>query len=140
LHSADAVQGFHRNAAATQRELGDHWHLAIALDGLAIALHQAGEADEARQHWDGGATPPCPLWRCPGRRASRSYQWVLWRGLNCFGLPDPDAEILQHAKLIVTAPGISAQEFRFPAARLAEALYDACACRTAVSSPPWLTN
>jgi tetratricopeptide (TPR) repeat protein len=51
LGRAEESAAFHRTAAATQRELGDHWHLAIALDGLAIALHQAGEADEARQHW-----------------------------------------------------------------------------------------
>jgi hypothetical protein len=58
---------------------GDHWHLAIALDGLAIALHQAGEADEARQHWaealrllapyEDAGPPPCALVSpCPWAR------------------------------------------------------------------------
>ncbi|WP_206269454.1 ATP-binding protein [Streptomyces antioxidans] len=48
---------FHRRAAAAHRELDDLWHTALSLDGLAGALREADEADEAgraeeaRRHW-----------------------------------------------------------------------------------------
>lgn len=43
---------FHRRAAAAHRELDDLWHTALALDGLAAALREAGESEEeARRHW-----------------------------------------------------------------------------------------
>ncbi|EFL25544.1 hypothetical protein SSOG_05258 [Streptomyces himastatinicus ATCC 53653] len=42
---------FHRRAAATHRELDDLWHTALALDGLAGALYDADETEEARRHW-----------------------------------------------------------------------------------------
>lgn len=41
---------FHRQAAVAHRALGDGWHEAIALDGLATAV--LGDAPEAaRRHW-----------------------------------------------------------------------------------------
>ena len=42
---------FHQMAAAAHRELDDSWHLAVALDGLADALHHAGEEEAAQRHW-----------------------------------------------------------------------------------------
>jgi tetratricopeptide (TPR) repeat protein len=45
---------FHRMAARVQRELGDGWQLALALDGLArarLALEEDGEHEVAREHW-----------------------------------------------------------------------------------------
>ncbi|GII90734.1 ATP-binding protein [Sinosporangium siamense] len=41
---------FHRRAAATQHELGFHWHEAMALDGLAIALTGV-DAAQSRRRW-----------------------------------------------------------------------------------------
>ncbi|MFE0375192.1 hypothetical protein ACFW1M_06310 [Streptomyces inhibens] len=51
LRRFDDAAAFHRRAAATQRELNDPWQLAMALDGLATALHEAGADESARQHW-----------------------------------------------------------------------------------------
>ncbi|MFI0821552.1 hypothetical protein ACH4TX_39180 [Streptomyces sp. NPDC021098] len=41
---------FHRQAAAAHRTLGDAWHEAIALDGLADAL-LGDDPEAARRHW-----------------------------------------------------------------------------------------
>ncbi|REK90105.1 hypothetical protein DY245_12065 [Streptomyces inhibens] len=51
LRRFDDAAAFHRRAAATQRELNDPWQLAMALDGLATALHEAGADESARLHW-----------------------------------------------------------------------------------------
>ncbi len=42
---------FHRMAVRVQRELGDGWQLALALDGLARARADLGELEAARAHW-----------------------------------------------------------------------------------------
>jgi tetratricopeptide (TPR) repeat protein len=47
LGQPDEAIGFHLQAAAVHRRLGDAWQLAIALGNLAAALVDAGRADEA---------------------------------------------------------------------------------------------
>jgi hypothetical protein len=46
----DALE-FHSTAAAIQRELGDQWLLAIALNNMGVALLGMGERSRAAQHW-----------------------------------------------------------------------------------------
>ncbi|WP_413116027.1 hypothetical protein ACK1X7_32585 [Streptomyces sp. CY1] len=45
----DEAADFHRRAAAAHHALGDHWHEALALDGLALALAEDDGA-QSRQH------------------------------------------------------------------------------------------
>jgi len=51
LERTDEAADFYRRAAAAHQELGDFWHRALALDGLATSLCDADVA-EARRHWD----------------------------------------------------------------------------------------
>ncbi|WP_155357385.1 hypothetical protein [Acrocarpospora macrocephala] len=42
----------HRTAEAVDRDLGDCWHQALSLDGIAKALHAMQRFPEARTQWE----------------------------------------------------------------------------------------
>ncbi|WP_425426022.1 ATP-binding protein [Amycolatopsis xylanica] len=52
LDRAEEASAFHRRAAATHRELGDDWLLAVSLHHLATSLKQSGKIEEARIAWE----------------------------------------------------------------------------------------
>ncbi|MEK8170722.1 hypothetical protein NKH77_17490 [Streptomyces sp. M19] len=66
LERYEEAAAFHQQAAAVHRELGDAWHEAIALDGLAASL-EADRPEEARRRWGdvlhllAGFDDPCAL-------------------------------------------------------------------------------
>jgi tetratricopeptide (TPR) repeat protein len=51
LGRADDAVAFHRRTVAIQRDLDDHWQLAVALDRLAEALQMASQLAEAHESW-----------------------------------------------------------------------------------------